>query len=222
MSTTLLELPRPTAPPPRIERARGTMLDQAMPSWDATRVERRLIDASTEVIYDVAIRTDFLDAVKQHPAVRVLLALRSGTERIVSAVRLRRHVSPPPPPSLRLIDLPRHGDWVLLWENPPNEICFGVIGRFWSGETQWMELDARDFSTFREPGFARIGCHLLVETRNDGTNVLKYEARTQATDPASRRAFLRYWRIVSPFVGVVMRSTLRVIERNVKRRLNRA
>jgi len=33
---------------------------------------------------------------------------------------------------------------------------------------------------------------------------------------ASRRGFLRYWRFVSPMVGVVMRSTLSVIARNVE------
>ena len=221
MSTTLLERPRSTARPPRIERSHETMLDRAMPTWDATRVERCIIDASAPVIYDVASRTDFLDAIRRHPAVRVLFALRGGIERTVSTLRFRRHVSPPSPPHLRLIDLPRHGEWVLLGEDPPNEIAFGVIGRFWSGETQWEELDARDFASFHEPGLARIGCHLLLETLNDGSIVLTYEARTLATDPASRRAFLRYWRLVSPLVGVVMRSTLRVIERNVRRRINR-
>jgi hypothetical protein len=43
--------------------------------------------------------------------------------------------------------------------------------------------------------------------------LVSYEARTAATDPASRRAFLRYWRVVSPGVGVVMRSLLRVVAR---------
>jgi hypothetical protein len=38
------------------------------------------------------------------------------------------------------------------------------------------------------------------------------EARTLATDDPSRCSFVRYWREVSPFVGFIMRSMLRVIE----------
>lgn len=35
--------------------------------------------------------------------------------------------------------------------------------------------------------------------------------RTQATDADSRRAFLRYWRALSPFIGVVLRAQLRAV-----------
>lgn len=45
----------------------------------------------------------------------------------------------------------------------------------------------------------------------DGDLATVYEARTQATDDVARRGFLRYWRPLSPFIGVVMRSQLRVV-----------
>ena len=48
---------------------------------------------------------------------------------------------------------------------------------------------------------------------------LTYEARTAATDAASRRGFQRYWRVVAPFVGIVMRAQLSVIARNVAREM---
>ena len=46
----------------------------------------------------------------------------------------------------------------------------------------------------------------------DTRTLLSYEARTEATDETARRAFLRYWTLVSPGVGIVMRSLLSVIE----------
>jgi hypothetical protein len=42
----------------------------------------------------------------------------------------------------------------------------------------------------------------------DRRTLLSYEARTHATDEAARRGFLRYWRVVSPGVGIVLRGTL--------------
>jgi hypothetical protein len=39
-----------------------------------------------------------------------------------------------------------------------------------------------------------------------------YECRTLATDETARRGFMRYWRPLAPFIGLVMRSQLRVIE----------
>jgi hypothetical protein len=47
--------------------------------------------------------------------------------------------------------------------------------------------------------------------------LLSYEARTQATDETASRAFLRYWTLVSPRVGAVMRSLLALIAREARR-----
>jgi hypothetical protein len=190
-----------------------TILDDRMPAWDARRVERRVIAAPLAVVLHAANTADFLDAVRQSPLVRALFALRSTAERLASALRRRPFAEPPPPPSLRPVDLPDHGEWVRLGQGP-SEIAFGVIGRFWGGETRWTEIEGAEFGRFSRPGFAKIGCHLHLTALSERHTLLVYEARTLATDPASRRAFLRYWPVVSPFVGIVMRSTLRVIERN--------
>jgi hypothetical protein len=191
-----------------------SVLNDLMPTWDASRVERRVIDAPITSVFVASVTTDFLDAARTNAAVKALFAIRSATERLASAIRRRPFQEPPEPAALRLGNLPSHGDWVRLGAQPPLEIAFGVIGRFWAGETRWLEIDSGAFGAFALPGFARIGCHLLLTPLADGRTLLTYEARTSATDDASRRAFLRYWSFVSPFVGVVMRSTLAVIGRN--------
>jgi hypothetical protein len=43
--------------------------------------------------------------------------------------------------------------------------------------------------------------------------LLTYEARTSATDAAARRGLHRYWRFLSPFIGVVLRGVLRGVRR---------
>lgn len=192
------------------------ILDEVQPTWDGRRVESRLVRAPIGLVYRAVVETDFLDAVRSSRAVRVLFAIRTWIERLISALTGRKAVPMPAPAVLKLLDIPRHGEWVKLGEDPPREIAFGAIGRFWGGETVWQAINAEDFAHFSCPANARIGCHILLDSQ-DGSTRVTYEARTSATDPAARRGFLRYWRFVSPMVGVVMRSTLSVIARNVAR-----
>lgn len=47
---------------------------------------------------------------------------------------------------------------------------------------------------------------------------MTYEARTAATDDAARRGVRRYRRVLSPFVGTVLRGVLRGIRRRAEAR----
>jgi hypothetical protein len=113
---------------------------------------------------------------------------------------------------MRLAEMPAHGDWILLGEVRPHEIAFGVIGRFWAGETVWEQIDAADFLGFDRPGTAKIACSFSLRPYAAGRTLVSYETRTKATDENARRGFMRYWRPLSPFIGIVMRSQLRVID----------
>jgi len=192
------------------------ILEQLQPTWDGRRIESRFISAPMNVAYRAVVETDFLDAVRSSWAVRALFAIRAGIERLAVAFLRRLVATMPEPETMKLADMPRHGTWVKLGEAAPNEIAFGAIGRFWTGETVWREIDGSDFAQFSLAGYAKIGCHILLEPMDGGTRIT-YEARTTATDKASRRGFLLYWCLVSPMVGVVMRSTLSVISRNAVR-----
>jgi hypothetical protein len=102
---------------------------------------------------------------------------------------------------------------VRLGEAPPHEVAFGGVGRFWSGETRWEQIDAAEFASFARPGLAKIACNFWLRPYGASRTLASYEARTQATDDEARRAFLRYWHAVSPGVGVVMRAQLKSVER---------
>jgi hypothetical protein len=190
----------------------GLLLDRLLPVFDASRIEHRVLDGGPDEIYEATRQADFIRAWKGSPAVRVLFALRAAGER-AAMMLLRRPATPAAEvASMRLADMPAHGEWVVLGEARPHEIAFGVIGRFWSGQTVWEQIDAADFVTFDRPGTAKIACNFSLRPYGMGRTLVSYETRTKATDEAARRGFMRYWHPLSPFIGIVMRSQLRVID----------
>ena len=189
------------------------LLDDLMPKWDAVRAEHLVVRGDVASVYAATLRADFMQAWRGSRAVRLLFAARSLGERAASAARRRPLVEPPAPETMRLAELPARGEWVVLGQDPPHEIAFGAIGRFWSGETAWEQIDAADFAPFGRPGFAKLACNLSVRPYGDGRSLVSYECRTLATDAAARAGFLRYWRPLSPFIGVVLRAQLGVVAR---------
>ena len=57
---------------------------------------------------------------------------------------------------------------------------------------------------FDRPGFAKIACNFSLRPYGDWHALVSYECRTKGTDPGSTRAFLRYWRALSPLIGFVL------------------
>jgi hypothetical protein len=186
------------------------LLDSLMPEFDATRIEHRVVEGNPASVYEAAIHCDFVDAMRRSRVVRGVFALRAAAERVVATARGSQVVRPPEP-TLRLAEMPQRGDWIRLGVDPPNEFAFGVVGRFWGGQTTFEQIDSSAFTSFDAPGYAKIAASLSLRSYGDQRTLLSYEARTQATDANARRAFLRYWTVVSPGVGVVMRSLLALI-----------
>ena len=145
-------------------------------------------------------------------------AVRTLGERAVGVITGLRAPEPAPTEPMRLADLGSHGEWVLLGEDPPHEIAFGAAGRFWAGDTSWEELDATTFGTLDRPGLAKIACNFSLRPYGARTSLVSYECRTLAGDDATRRAFLRYWRALSPFIGIVLRAQLATIAGQASRR----
>jgi hypothetical protein len=187
------------------------LLDRLLADFDVTRIEHRVLSGGLAEAYEATRQADFLRAWRGSVAVRALFALRAAGERMAAVARCRPPVAPPDMAALRLATMPSHGDWVLLGEAPPHEIAFGAIGQFWAGETVWEQIDATAFASFDRPGFGKIACNFSLRPYGHEHTLVSYEVRTAVTDDGSRRAFLRYWRPLSPFIGVVMRSLLRVV-----------
>jgi hypothetical protein len=177
------------------------LLDDSMPTYDVTLAEHGVVHADPETTFAAARDLDFL---------------RVHTPLLVAAMWVRglpakvAHRAEVVPPTLLLSDGGLPG-WIVLGERPGEEIAFGAVGVFWHPQIEWRDVSSEDFASFAEPGFGKIACNFSVRAYGDGSSLLSYECRTATTDTDSQRAFLRYWRLIRPFVGHIMRATVRTI-----------
>jgi len=78
-------------------------------------------------------------------------------------------------------------------------------------------LSGPKFVEFAEPGFTKIAWGFAASPEAPGVTRVATETRVAATDRVSRRRFRRYWRVVSPFVRLIRRISLRMIQRELER-----
>jgi hypothetical protein len=189
------------------------IIEDLMPEYDAIRTEHLVVDMPIERAWDATLNADFIETATSSKLARGLFALRTAGEKVVQTVTRKQPEPLPEPESMRLRDMPTEGDWIKLAEDPPHEIVFGVVGRFWAGETVWRKTDPELFRTFDEPRFARIAANFSLREYGPGKTLISYECRTSATSEDARKGFMRYWRPMSPFIGMVLRAQLRMIAR---------
>jgi len=177
------------------------LLDEAMSTFDVAEAAHTIVRADRSTTFHLARDLDFL-------RVRTPLLVSAMWVRGVPA-KLARH-SDDVPPSLVLSEGTMPG-WIILGERSDEEIAFGAVGVFWHPQIEWHDVARDDFAAFSEPGFGKIACNFSARDYGDDATLLSYECRTATTDTASRRAFARYWRVVRPFVGHIMRATVATI-----------
>jgi hypothetical protein len=188
------------------------LIDEHLPHFVETVVEHLVIDAPVETVYQTVRDMDFLSI--HSPLMDAAMFVRAVPERINRAIR--REPPPPPPPVMRLADF-FDGDvdreilqgWVPLGEAAPHEIVFGAVGKVWQPDIEWKQIPPEEFTTFDEPGFAKIAAGFSLRDYGEHRTLLSYEARTDGTDEDSRTKFRRYWWLVQRFVGVVMRAAVK-------------
>lgn len=176
------------------------IIDRCLPDFDARIVEHVLVDAEHGATWDALCD---LDLMRVHtPLLDAAFWVRGLPARL-------RHVDVPPPATLRLGDpgAPLPG-WVSLGLVPRHEIALGAVGRFWTPSIEWKDVSAEAFPTYGEPGWGRIAVSFSLRGYGDRRTLASYECRTAVPDAESRKAFLRYWTLIRPFVGHIMRATL--------------
>ena len=204
-----------------MDTSQPLIIDRVMPHYDATRIDVCVVDAAPGVVFDAARHLDFLDISSRF--VNAAMWLRSTPTTV--AAKLRGVDPPPPPPSMRLGDLFDQPDetglegWVGLGEEPGREIVFGAVGAFWEADIPWQTIDPADFGDYTEPGMAKIAASFTTIPLGERRTLLAYEARTVGTDAEASKKFMRYWRLVNRFVGVIMRAALRTIAERAESRV---
>ncbi|HEX2092193.1 MAG TPA: hypothetical protein VHG28_07305, partial [Longimicrobiaceae bacterium] len=76
-----------------------------------------------------------------------------------------------------------------------------------------VRVGAEEWRAWERPGYARAAWNFTVAPNADGTVHLATETRVRCTDAASRRRFLRYWRVVGPFSGWIRREMLQAVRK---------
>ena len=202
----------PTVPVLAVEPD-ALLIDALMPRYDAVLATHRIVHAPPAATYDAARKLDFVTI--HTPLLDAAMWVRGLPGRIAGT-------EPPHPP--RLVPAEQTGalpGWVMLGEQPDRELTFGAVGRFWTPSIEWRDVPPSDFAGFTEPGWGKVVVAFVVSPYGDAS-LLTYECRTVVGDSASRKRFLRYWRVVRPFAGHIFRATVDTIRRAAEDGVNRA
>jgi len=184
------------------------ILDEMLPYPDVSIDESAVIAAGPARTFDSVRELDLMTV--RTPLLTASMWVRGLPDHL-------RGKAPETPERLTLVGEDGSGlpGWLLLGQRG-NEICLGAVGRFWTPSIEWRPTTLEEFATFAEPGWGKIATSLSVRPYGEGHSVLTYECRTATYDEQSRRAFARYWRLIRPFVGHIMRATVHTVRANAE------
>jgi hypothetical protein len=112
--------------------------------------------------------------------------------------------------------------WALLAEIPDREVVLGAVTCPWLPNPVFQSIPAQEFASFHEPGHAKIVWTLRADPISATESVARTETRVVTTDQAARKAFRRYWSLVSPGVESIRWVSLRLVKREAERRARAA
>jgi hypothetical protein len=192
--------------------ARELLIDRQLPRFQARTFSALLVDAGTEQTYQ-AVRGLDPDQVGQSvPFMQLMVRLRDLPARL--ARRPRRSV--PPAPEEITSEQYRQA-FLLIDEEAGTEFVIGMIGKFMSPtQMEFRRFDPPQFAGFGEPGYGKVATSFLVLPYGTGRSLLCAETRTATTDPASARQFRRYWTVIGPFAGYIMRHWLTLAKQHAE------
>jgi hypothetical protein len=199
----------------------GLLADRYLPTFEVTRIEHVVVDAPPARTWEQLCD---LDLMQVHTPLMDVAMWARGLPTTVAGLLGQERPLQPPLPELKLrpgpdgaLELP---GWLWLGEVDGEQLAFGAIGRFWQPEIDWYDVTGmtpEGFAAFEEPGWGRIAAAFTLRPYGEHRTLASYEARTATPDPESTRRFRRYWRLVDPFVGHIMRATLTTLRDTTER-----
>jgi hypothetical protein len=182
------------------------LIDEWMPTYHAVERHQVRIAAPRERVWNTVRRMEF----GRPWVIRALMAVRTLPARLAGRGRKTGDEEGDDGAG----GLLRAG-FVLLDERPGEELLIGVAGKFWRPSGNIVRVSADEIRAFTRPGFAVATWNFALAEEGTHT-VLSTETRVRCTDEASRRSFLRYWRIVGPFSALIRVELLKSIRRAVE------
>ena len=185
----------------------GPLLDELLPAYDVHEVHAVLVDAPPARVFAALRRMTS----GEMPVLRILMGLRGLPARLTG----RR--APWSDTDRPLLDQILAGGFSHLGEEGNRELVVGFVGQPWklTGGRLAPVRDGNSFTACETPGYVKVAMNFHLQPIGHRTRLVT-ETRIRATDPASRRAFGRYWWLIRPGSGLIRRAWLRAIKRRAE------
>jgi hypothetical protein len=192
--------------------ARALLIDRQLPRFDARSFSALIVDAGPAQAYQAVRALDPDQVAASVPFMRLMGQARALPARV--AARHRDGGRPAP----QTLAADQAGQAFLpLDEEPGAEFVVGMIGKFMSAtQLEFREFQPAEFAGFTEPGYGKVAVGFLVLPYGETRSLLCTETRTVTTDPASARRFRRYWSVIGPFAGYIMRHWLMLAKQHAE------
>jgi hypothetical protein len=155
-------------------------IDRFMPVSDVREHFAIDVRAPADLAFDTAGDFDFSSI----PLVRGIFWMRG---KVMGS-------SGPPVASTGIFALTASLGWGTLSHIEGREHVAGAVTQPWLADVKFRAVEADRFAAFTEPGFVKIVWTIEAEPLDAARCRLRTETRALATDDASRRKFLAYWR----------------------------
>ena len=195
--------------------APSTQLDQYVPMYQFNEFHSVRIAAPKDKVYNALKQVTAEEILFFHTLVWLRRMGRPGPENILN-----------PPPNTPLLEVATRTTFIVLAEEPKQEI---VVGALVAAPRGWRPRGERTPEAFKallasqQPGFALAAMNFRLEDCDatarrdaDPCTLLTTETRVYATDASSRRAFARYWRVIYPGSSLIRRMWLRAIKKRAE------
>lgn len=193
------------------------LIDKCLPHYDVVERHQMTIHASAAASYAALLSIDFAES----GVLRALLAIRALPAWLFA--RSTRQGRTSAPRRALTLDTIEAGGFVRLAAIPPEEIVFGVEGRFWTLDGGRCTPAAPDFlASEPRPGTARGVWNFAFTPVDAMTTLASTETRVLCADAHTRRRFLPYWVVIRLGSGLIRRVMLRQVRDAAERRVRTA
>jgi hypothetical protein len=129
------------------------LVDDFLPVYDVSDSVATVVEADVQAAWGALMEVDLIEVGRRKPMVGLLGAMRMLPE--LASHLLHGERPPAAPERLRLRDTAEmpadQGGWLLLGEQPADEIALGLVGKFWRPVIPFVSLAAEQFRTSRSP-----------------------------------------------------------------------
>ncbi len=173
------------------------LIDELLPGWDFRSRYARQIAAEPPQVWAALHTVTY----RELPLTKLLMSVRTAG---------RARLDGPLAEGLRM---------PVLGQAEAREAVLGQVARYWTPRPVAGPAASRTpegFARFAEPGWAKAALSLQLTPLSGGRTLLAAETRVLATDPAARRAFARYWRLIRAGGGLIRLELLRAVARRAE------